>query len=111
MTIVLRKAGVSKNLRQVVALGAHRERSSHTRIGIGKKIRDRSARDRCLAELIVALENMRVDRTVRTIRTSSTEFPVVVAVVAIGTKDLRADRPRRSQPFLVQHIRQQTWLG
>src|ERR1035438_2341850 len=95
MQIVLRKAGVREDLSEIVALRAHRVRAGDAGIGIGEKIRDRSARDGRLAELIVALQNVRVDRPMRTIRSGATELPVVVAVVAVGTEDLSTDQARR----------------
>jgi len=94
MQIVLRKAGVREDLSQIVALRAHREGAGNAGIGIGEKIRDRSAGDGRLAELIIALQNVRVDRPVRTIRPGATELTIVVAVVAIGAKDLSTDQAR-----------------
>ena len=110
MQIVLREAGVRENLGQIVALRAHREGSGDAGIGIGEKIRDRSAGNCRLAELIVALENVRVDRPVRTIRSGAAELAIVVAVVAIGAEVLGAHQPRRRQSLLVQHVHQQARL-
>ena len=110
MQIMLREAGVGKDLGQIVALRTHREGPCGTCIGIRKQIRDRSARNRRLVELIVALENVRVDRAMRTIRSGAAELTIVVAVMAIGAEDLSANQPRRSQSLLIQHIHQQAGL-
>ena len=83
-----------------MALGAHRVRSGDAGIGIGKKIGDESAGHCSLAELVIALEDVRVDRAVRAVRAGAAEFAIVVAVVAIGAEDLRSDQiALRPSPF------------
>ena len=84
---VLRKASVSLNLVQIMTFGAHAIRPiAGLRLDFGKQVRDLSAGHGGLAELIVVLEDMRVDRTVRTVRADSTELAIVVAVVAIAAE-------------------------
>ena len=84
---VLRKAGVSLDFVQIMTFGAHAVRAVEAYVWIGKQVRDLSARHSGLAELIVVLEDMRVDRTVRTVRADSTELAIVVAVVAITAEN------------------------
>src|ERR1039457_2196462 len=62
MEIVLREAGVLKNLvYQIMARRAHRVGAGRTGIRIWEKIGDGAAGRGCLAELIVALENVQVE--------------------------------------------------
>ena len=83
---MLREAGIGNDLRQVVTLRAHGIRPGEGQVGTRKKIRDHIARHRCLAELIVALQDVRVDRSMRTIRPGAAEFAIVVAVVTIACR-------------------------
>ncbi len=64
---VLGEAGICQDFAQVMTLGAHAIRPVEAEVWTGKEIRDRSARDGGLAELIVVLEDVRVSRTVRAI--------------------------------------------
>ncbi len=97
---MLREAGVGQYLGQVVALRTHRVRPGDAGVGIGKRIRDQSARDCRLAELIVALEDVRVDRSVRTVRAGAAELAIVVAVMAVRAEQLRAhQRAQKPVPF------------
>ena len=107
---MLGETGVGKDLGEIVALRAHRERSSDAGIRIRERIRDRSARDRRLAELIIALKNVRIDRTVRTVGPSAPELAIVVAVMAVGAEKLCAHDARGCQPLFVEHIQQQAGL-
>lgn len=105
MQVVLRKTGVGEDLCEIVALRTHGEGSRDAGVGIGKKIRHRSAGNGRLAELIVPLKNVRIDGTMRAIGSGAAELAVVVAVMAVGTEQLRADRTRRCQPLFIQHVR------
>ena len=81
---VLRKTGVSLNFVQIMTFGAHAVRPVEAYVWIGKQVRDLSAGHGGLAELIVVLEDVRVDGTVGAIRSGATKLAVVVAVMAIG---------------------------
>ena len=106
---VMGEARVTDDIAQVMALGAYAVRSVETEIGIGKQICDLSTGCRGLAELIVMLEDVRVDRTVRAVWSESTKFAIVVAVVAIAAKNSHAHQaPRRA--ILIQHVREQAGL-
>lgn len=107
---VLREAGVSDNLRQVVTLRAHSIRPGEGQVGSGKKVRDHSTRRRSLAELIVAFEDVRVVRSVRTVRPGAAELAIVVAVVAIGAEDARSHHARRRRSILIQQVQQEAGL-
>ena len=106
---VFRKTGVSLNFVQIMTLGAHAIRPVEAYVWIGKQVRDLSAGHGGLAELIVVLEDMRVDRTVRTVRADSTELAIVVAVVAIAAENPDTHQaPCRA--ILIQHVREQARL-
>ena len=106
---VLREAGISHDFAQIVTLGAHAIGSIEAEVWIGKRVRHQSSRSRGLAELIIVLEDVRVDRAVGTIRPEPAEFAIIVAVVAIA-----AENPDSHQPpcraILIQHVGQQTGL-
>ena len=72
------EAGVVNDLVQVVALGAHCVRSRDAQVGIREQIGYRSAGNRCLAELVAPFENMPPRRSVRTIRSHTAKFTIVV---------------------------------
>src|ERR1051326_1454677 len=110
MQAVLGKAGVSQHLAQVMTLRAHAVRSGEAHIRIREKIGDSTARCSCLAELIIVLEDVGVDRTMRTIGAAAAELAVVVAVVAIGAKGADAHQPAR-RAVLVEHVGQKARLG
>src|SRR5580704_15894480 len=74
------KAGIRHDVRQAMTLGAHAVRSVGAEIGIRKCIGNQSAGRRRLAELVVVLQNMRVDGAMRTVRSASAKLAIVVAV-------------------------------
>ena len=80
------------------------------RSGLGKQIADQSARRRGLAELIIALEDMCVDRSMRAVGSGAAELAVVIAIVAIAAENSRSHRPRRGRAILIQHVDQQAGL-
>lgn len=86
---------VRDNNAQVVALRAHRVRALVAQIWRGVSIRDSSTGGGSLRELIIALQNMWVNRTVRSIRTRAAEFAIIVATVAVRAKDRSARRAHR----------------
>ena len=92
---VFTEAGVIHDLVQVVALRAQGIGSA-TRAALGAQIRVREqignerTRDRRLAELIPAFQDVRENRSVRTTGSRPAEFAIVVAVVAVGTQDAGA---------------------
>lgn len=89
---VLGKARVAQNLRQVVALPAHRVGTVHAEIRAGIEISDHQPGAHRLAELVAALKKMRPLRAMRTIRPGAAKFAIVIAIVAVGTKDARPHR-------------------
>ncbi len=115
---VLAKAGIGKNVGQVVTFGAQRIRAPGSRIGNGgKKVRDCASRSGCwrkswgdLAELVTALKNMRELRTVRAVGSGASEFAIVVAIVAVRAENAGAHRAPLRMPVQVPHELQQTWL-
>jgi len=107
---VLRETRVGQNLRQIVTLAAQRVRSIRTEIRVRVGIGDRSSRRCRLAELVVALQDVRVYRTVWSVGAGSTEFPVIVAVVTIRAEDPWTSEPRRNGPVQVQHVQPQAGL-
>ncbi len=82
--VVLREAGVREDLPEVVTLGAHGIRPGDARIRSREKIGDCASWRCSLAELVIALENMSVDRAVRAIRSRAAKFSIVIAVMAVG---------------------------
>ena len=103
------ETGIRYHVGQIVTLGAHAIRSIETEVGIRKSVGDQSAWRRRLAELIIVLEDVRVHRTVRTVRPGASELSVVVAIVTVGAENLDSHQSRR-RAVLVQHIREQTGL-
>lgn len=102
---VLEEAGVSHHIAQIMALRAHPIGSVKSKVWIRKRVGDQCAGSGGLTELIVVLKNMRVDRTVRTVRPRSAKLAIVVAVVAIGAENLEAHQTGGCA-VLVQHVRQ-----
>jgi hypothetical protein len=109
--VVLSEAFIGDNVVQIVTLSAHRIGPGHRQVGIGEKVRDHPARYCGLAELIVALEDVRVVRSVGTVRAGTAELAIVVAVVAIGAEDARSHRARRRRSILIQQVQQEAGLG
>ena len=91
---VFRETRVGENLCQIMALCAQCIRSRHTQIRIREQIRHGAARGGRLAELIIALQNVRINGPMWAIRTGPAKLAIVVAIVAIGTEDTSSDSPR-----------------
>ena len=96
---------------QVMAFAAQRVGSIDARIRIRCQIAYQATRHQCLAEDILPLEDMRPLGTVRAVRAGAAEFSIVVAVVAIGAKNLRAHRAALRHSVQIQHVAQKTGLG
>lgn len=107
---VLRKAVVRDDVTQIVTLRAHGIRPCNSKVRTGEQIRDQSSRSRCLAELVVALENVRIHRPMRTVRSIAPKFPIVVAIVAVRTKNAGPRCSRRRNSILIQLIDQKAGL-
>ena len=101
--VVLPEADVSHDVAQIMTLGAHAIGSVEAEVWIGERIRCQSAWCRSLGKLIVVLEDVRVDRSVGTVRPSAAKFAIVVAVVAIGAEDLDSHEAR-CRAILIQHV-------
>src|SRR5271169_6053896 len=81
------EAGVGDDAAETMTLCAHPIRPVQAEIRIGEQVGDHSAGHRGLAELVVVLEDVRIDRPVRTIRPGAAKFTIVVAVVAVGAEN------------------------
>ncbi len=119
---VLAEAGIGNDIVQIMALRAKRIRA-RARIGTTPRIKNRirekvqnrgpgpTQRWGCdLAELIAALQDVRVFRTVGAVCAGSTEFPTVLTVVAIGTEDPSTYRAILRPAVLVPHDLEQARL-
>src|SRR5579863_2078595 len=81
------EAGVSYDAAETMTLGTHPIRPVEAEIRIRKQVRDHSAGHRSLAELVIVLEDVRVDRPVRTVRPGAAKLAIVVAVMAVGAEN------------------------
>lgn len=104
MHVVLRETCVGEYLGKIVTLGAHREWASHAGIRIRKQIRDDSPRHRRLGELVVALENMRIDRTMRTVGSGAAKLAIVIAIVAVSAQQLCSYGSCRCKTLFIEHV-------
>lgn len=107
---VLPEAVISDDVGQIMTLRAHRIRTREGQVWIGEQVRDYPARHCGLAELIVALEDVRVDRSVGTVRAGAAELTIVVAIMTIGTEDARSHCSHRRRSILIQLVQQKAWL-
>ena len=106
---VMGETRVTHDVGQIMALGAHAVRSVETEVRIGEQVRDLAAWGRGLTELIVVLEDVRVDRAVRAIGPESAKLAIVVAVMAIAAQNPDSlQTPCRA--ILIQHVGEQTGL-
>src|SRR5271155_2929730 len=116
---VLGEAGVGHNVVQVVTLGTQGIRSVCAGIGDGrKKIQDGASRTgggrkagRYLAELVTAFQNMRKLGTVRSTRSSTAKFPIIVAVVAVRAENALSDWTPLGAAVQIPHELEQAGLG
>lgn len=104
MHVVLRETCIGEYLREVVALRAHREWASNAGIRIRKQISDDSPRHYRLRELVVALENVRIDRTMRTVGSGAAKLAIVIAIVAVRAQQLCSYGSCRCKTFFIEHV-------
>src|ERR1041385_3548944 len=88
---MLAKAGVVHKLIQIVALGAKSVGAAslaaeRAQVGIRIEVRHQLARQRRLAELVPALQNVRKDGAMGAACPRPAEFAIVVAIVTVGAK-------------------------
>jgi len=95
---------------QIMAFSAQGVWPVDAKIRSGKQVCNQLPWKGGLAELVAPLQDVRPLRAMRTIRTCATELAIVVAIVAIGTKDSRAHGAPARDAVEVQHVCQQTGL-
>lgn len=107
---VMSETEIIHHIAQVMAFGTHSIGSVEAEVGIWKRIRHRAARSCSLAELVVVLENVRIHRTMRAVRSESAKLAIVVAVMTVA-----AQNPYSHQApcgaVLIQHVGEQARLG
>lgn len=94
MQAVLGPAGVGQNVGQIMTLGAHCVWTLLAQVRCRKQIGDRSPGRGSLAKLVIAFQDVRVDRAMRPIGTSTAKFAVVIAGMAVSAENLIAHQPR-----------------
>ena len=107
---VLGEASVGEDLRQIVALRAHRVGTIHAEIGARIEIGDKQPGARSLAELITAFKQVCPLGSMRTIRPAAAKLAIVVAVVAVGAKNLRPHVAPLRNAVQIQRVGQQAGL-
>ena len=115
MPRVFTEAGVAHNVVEVVALraqgvGAAVGSSGGACVWTLKQIRDELSGNRSLAEIVSSLQDMREGRPVRTVGSAASEFPVIVAVMAVRAQDANTHAARRRAAIEIQHVRSQAGL-
>jgi hypothetical protein len=110
MARVLLEATVGHDAGQVVTLGAQRVIAGRREVRRKIQIGDRLSGDRCLAHIVAALENVRILRSMRTVRPRAPELAVVVAVMAIGAEDANAHGASLPGAIEIEHVRAQAGL-
>src|SRR5664279_154247 len=90
VAVVLGPTGVVENQIQVMTLRTHRIRTVGAQIRVGEGVGHQSSRRQRLAELVIALENMRIHRSMRTVGTVASKFAVVIAIVAVAAEYARS---------------------
>lgn len=105
------KTGAGHHLREIVAFGTQRIGSVDADVGVRERIRDVPTRRYRLAHLVAALENMRPLRAVRTVWSVTAKLAIIVAVVAVRTKDPRSHVPSGSDSVRLQHLGSEARLG
>ena len=106
MRRVLTETGILQNVRQVVTFSAQRVWTIDANVGIRKQIVDCLPRHSRLAEFIAPLQDVSPLGSVRPVRSRATEFAIVIAVVAIGAKDLHSRRSPFRRPIQIPHVQQ-----
>src|SRR5579859_6895770 len=101
MAAVLRPTRVGHDVVQVVALCAQRIWPLRAQIRRGGGVVHRSARNNGLRELIIPLQNVRIDRAVWPGWSCAAKFAIVVAGVAVGAENPCANQPPRRGAVLV----------
>ena len=107
---MLPEAGVGDDLAEVMALRAESIGTVRAQVGIGIQVCDQLARHDGLAGFVTAFQNMGESGTVRPVRTGAPEFPIVIAVVAIGAEDAVSHQTAFGRAVKIEHVAQQTWL-
>jgi len=107
---VLAEASIAHDAGQVVTLGAKGIVASRSQIGREIQVHDRLTRGVRLAHIIAALQDMYVLRAVRAVRPCAAEFPVIIAVMAIGAQNAGAHSAALRAAVQVQHVWPQAGL-
>src|SRR5579864_6079944 len=107
---VMSETEIIHHIAQVMAFGTHSIGSVEAEVGIWKRIRHRAARSCSLAELVVVLEDVRIHRAVRTIRTKSAKLTIVIAVMTVAAEDPHSHQAPCGA-VLIQHVGEQARLG
>lgn len=115
MARVSAPAFVAHDPGEIVALGAEGVRPAvltalGAQVRIHEQVRHQSTGSRSRAELIPALQDVRENGPMRTIRALAPEFPIVIAVVAVRTQNSVAHSSARCLPVKVQHVRKEAGL-
>lgn len=101
---VLAETRIPHDVGQVVTLSAKGIVTSRSQIGREIQVHDRPTRRGRLAHIIAALQNMRVLRAVRAVRPGAAEFPVIIAVMAIGAQNAGAHAAALRAAIQIQHV-------
>ena len=109
MVAVLGETGIRHDFAQVVTFGAHAVGSTEAEVWVGEGVRNQSSWSCGLAKLIIVLKDVRVNRTVRTVRPEPAEFTIIIAVVAIAAENPDAHQAT-CRAILIQHVGEQTGL-
>lgn len=110
MLRVLGEAGVLHDVREIVTLPTESIRTVRAQVRTPEQVGDHLARRHRLAQLIAALEDVGPLRSMGTAGPGAAEFAVIVAVVAIGTVDLRAHGAPLRGAIQDQHVGKQARL-
>src|SRR5580692_3220269 len=103
-------ACISQDITQIVTLSTQSVGPIHAQIRVRKSIRYQTTGCSSLAELVVPFEDVRITRSMRPVRTVTTKFTIVVAVMAIATEDAWTGGPSGGLPADREHIVQQARL-
>jgi len=94
--------------REVVTLAAHAVRPIYGKIGIRIQVGNTLPRTGSLTEFIAPLQDVGPLRTMRAVRPRASEFPIVIAVMAIGAENLVSHQPSLTDSVQFRHISEQT---
>lgn len=110
MASVILEAAVGHDAGEIVTLGAQRVIPGRCEVRRIIQIGDWLSRSGRLAHVIAPFKNVRIFRSVRTIRPRSAELAVVIAVVTIGAEDTHAHDASLPRAIEIEHIRAQAGL-